>query len=256
MSMLDEGDLLELDRLAELPSVLQQADLVELYRVADRAVPWLRVNFISSLDGAATRDGLSGGLGNADDRLVFDTLRLLADVVLVGAGTVRAEGYGGVRAEPADAAWRADRGLAAQPTLAIVSARLDIEPSHPFFTEAAVRPIVVTHAASPAGRRAALAEVADVLVCGTDAVDVRLMRTEFAARGLTQVLCEGGPHLFGALIEADCVDELCLTLSPLLEAGPAGRIARGGVPSTRSMALAHALPAGDMLFLRYIRPPA
>lgn len=236
--------------------MLQRDDVIARYRVADRALPWLRVNFISSLDGAATRNGLSGGLGNADDKLVFDTLRLLADVILVGAGTVRAEGYGGVRAEPADAAWRADHGLAAQPALAIVSARLEIEPSHPFFTDAAVRPIVVTHASSPADRRAALADVADVLVCGADAVDLLEMRTELAARGLAQVLCEGGPHLLGALIEADSVDELCLTLSPVLEGGPAGRIARGAAQTTRQMSLAHALPAGDMLFLRYTRAPA
>jgi riboflavin biosynthesis pyrimidine reductase len=239
-----------------MPPILQRDDLVERYRVTDRAAPWLRMNFISSLDGAATQDGVSAGLGNADDKLVFDTLRLLTDVILVGAGTVRAEGYGGVRAEPADAAWRAEHGLAAQPALAIVSARLEISPSHPFFTDAVVRPIVVTHAGSPADRRAALAEVADVLVCGTDAVDLRLMRAELAARGLAQVLCEGGPHLFGALIEAGCVDELCLTLSPMLEGGPAGRIARGGAQTTRRMSLAHALPAGDMLFLRYTRAPA
>jgi riboflavin biosynthesis pyrimidine reductase len=239
-----------------MPPILQRDDLVERYRVTDRAAPWLRMNFISSLDGAATQDGVSAGLGNADDKLVFDTLRLLTDVILVGAGTVRAEGYGGVRAEPADAAWRAEHGLAAQPALAIVSARLEISPSHPFFTDAVVRPIVVTHAGSPVDRRAALAEVADVLVCGTDAVDLRLMRAELAARGLAQVLCEGGPHLFGALIEAGCVDELCLTLSPMLEGGPAGRIARGGAQTTRRMSLAHALPAGDMLFLRYTRAPA
>ncbi|HSO01162.1 MAG TPA: dihydrofolate reductase family protein, partial [Gaiellaceae bacterium] len=192
-------------------------------------------------------------LGNADDKLVFDTLRLLADVFVVGAGTVRAEGYGGVRLSPADAAWRAARGWAEQPPLAIVSARLDIEPAHPAFTEAVTRPLVVTRAAAPAGALAALAEVADVLVCGEEAVDPRLMLAAFAHRGLSQVLCEGGPHLFGSLIEADCVDELCLTVSPVLEGGPAGRIALGDSAASRPMRLLHALPAGDMLFLRYER---
>lgn len=232
---------------------LDRDEIIARYQVADRSVRRLRVNFISSLDGAATRDGRSGGLGNADDKLVFDTLRLLADVMLVGAGTVRAEGYGGVRLAPADAAWRAARGWAEQPPLAIVSARLDIEPTHPAFTEAVTRPIVVTHAGAPAGRRAALAEVADVLVCGEVTVDPRLMLAAFADRGLVQVLCEGGPHLFGSLIETDCVDELCLTVSPVLEGGPAGRIARGEAAATRPMRLLHALPAGDMLFLRYER---
>jgi len=233
--------------------MLDREDVIDRYRVADRAVPRLRLNFITSLDGAATRDGLSGGLGNADDKLVFDTLRLLSDVLVVGAGTVRAEGYGGIRLPPADAAWRVDNGLAAQPPVAIVSARLDIDPAHPAFTDAVTRPLVVTHAGSPADRRAALAEVADVLVCGEETVDLRLMLTTLAAHGHTQVLCEGGPHLFGALIEADCVDELCLTLSPLLEGGSAGRIARGGAQAGREMTLLHVLPAGDMLFLRYAR---
>lgn len=232
---------------------LHRDEIIGRYQVADRSVPRLRVNFISSLDGAATHDGLSGGLGNADDKLVFDTLRLLSDVMLVGAGTVRAEGYGGIRLAPADAAWRAARGWAEQPPLAIVSARLDIEPTHPAFTEASTRPIIVTHAASPADRRAALAEVADVLVCGEETIDLRVMLTRLAARGLSQVLSEGGPHLFGSLIEADGVDELCLTVSPVLEGGPAGRIARGAATATRPMRLLHALPAGDMLFLRYER---
>jgi riboflavin biosynthesis pyrimidine reductase len=211
------------------------------------------VNFISSLDGAGTQNGLTAGLGNADDKLVFDLLRMLSDVIVVGAGTVRAEGYGGVRLSAEDAAWRVDHGLTAQPRLAIVSAGLEIEPEHPFFTRAAVRPLVVTDAASRADKRAALAEVAEVLVCGSDRLDPRLMVTELAARGYPQVLCEGGPHLFGSLIAADCVDELCLTLSPLLEGGQAGRISAGGAQTTRDMSLLAVVPAGDMLFLRYER---
>ena len=235
---------------AELPS---RAELIEQYRVAERSVPRVRVNFIASLDGAATVDGLSGGLNNADDKLVFDTLRLLTDVILVGAGTIRAEGYGGIRFSADDAAWRVQAGLAAQPPLAVVSGRLDLGPGHPLFTEAATRPIVLTHAASPADRRAALAEVADVIVCGEGAIDPRRLVAELAARGLPQILCEGGPHLFGDLLAADRVDELCLSLSPVLAGGSAGRIAVGATAATRAMELLHVLRAGDMLFLRYAR---
>ena len=233
--------------------MLDRDELVIRYRVPDRTRPHLRVNFIASLDGAATRAGVSGGLGNADDKLVFDTLRMLADVIVVGAGTVRAEGYGGIRLSPADAAWRVGHGLPAQPPVAVVSSRLDLDPNHPLFTDAAVRPLVVTHAGSPLRRRAELAAVADVLICGEDAVDPRRLRAELVRRGLTQMLCEGGPNLFGAMIEADCVDELCLTLSPVLEGGPAGRISAGAAAVTRAMSLLHALTAGDMLFLRYAR---
>ncbi|GAB3124858.1 pyrimidine reductase family protein [Glaciibacter psychrotolerans] len=236
--------------------MLRRSELIDQYSVSDRSQPHLRVNFIASLDGAATHDGLSGALNNADDKMVFDTLRLLSDVILVGAGTVRAEGYGGVALPTTDAEWRVANGWSAQPPVAIVTARLEIDPAHPFFADAVTRPLVITHAATPAEKRAALADVADVLVCGDDAVDPRRMLTELAERGYAQVLCEGGPHLFAELIAADCVDELCLTLSPVLEGGTAGRIAQGATQATRAMTLVHAFPAGDMLFLRYARARA
>ncbi|MFT2815423.1 pyrimidine reductase family protein [Leifsonia sp. A12D58] len=233
--------------------VLDRTEVVGRYLVEDRSIPHLRVNFITSLDGAATHDGLSGGLNNADDKVVFDTLRMLADAIIVGAGTVRAEGYGGVELDEDAVTWRLAHGLESQPPVIIVSSRLDIEPSHPFFARAVTRPVVVTHAASPAGQREALAEVADVLICGAGAVDPAVMIEVLAARGYTQLLCEGGPHLFGTLIEADCVDELCLSVSPVIEGGSAGRIARGGAQASRSMKLLQAFPARDMVFLRYAR---
>ena len=231
-----------------------QAGLLEAYRIEDRTVPRLRVNFIASLDGAATHDGLSGGLNNADDKLVFDTLRSLTDVILVGAGTVRAEGYGGIRLNAAAAAWRVAHGLAPQPRIAVVSGRLDLDAGHPLFTDAATRPIVITHAGSPADARAELGAVADVLVCGAVTIELPLALRELAAQGLRQVLCEGGPSLFGALLAVDAVDELCLSLSPVLEAGASGRIAHSEATASRPMRLGHVLTAGDMLFLRYIRP--
>lgn len=233
--------------------MLDRHELIERYRVADREMPRLRVNFIQSLDGAVTRDGVSGGLNNADDKLVFDTLRMLCDVIVVGAGTVRAEGYSGVRVDDEDAAWRVAHALAAQPPVALVTSRLDFAPSHPFFADAVVRPIVITSAASPTVAREALADVADVLVCGEERVEPDRLVAELTARGLPQMLCEGGPQLFGALIEADRVDEICLTMSPVLEGGPAGRIAHGAAATAREMALLHVLTARDMLFLRYER---
>ena len=228
-------------------------ELVGRYAVVDRATAHLRVNFIASLDGAATHEGLSGGLNNADDKQVFDTLRMLSDAVLVGAGTLRAEGYGPLRLDGPALAWRRAHGLPDHPTLAVVSSRLDLDPDSSMLTEAPVRPVVLTHAASPADRRERLAAVADVVLCGERAVDPRAMLAELARRGMPQVLCEGGPHLLGALIEADAVDELCLTLSPVLEGGGAGRISAGGAPATRAMRLAHVLTADDMLLLRYLR---
>jgi len=104
-----------------------------------------------------------------------------------------------------------------------------------------------------AARLAALADVADVFVCGTNALEPRAMVATLADAGLPQILCEGGPHLLGALIEADAVDELCLTLAPVLEGGGATRITAGHAQRTRAMRLVHVFEAGDMLFLRYAR---
>jgi len=233
-------------------AALDDPQLADRYAL-DRSRPALRANFVSSLDGAATAGGLSGGLSGPADKRVFDILRRLCDVVLVGAGTVRAEGYGAMRLEPAAVRWRRAHGLADQPVFAIVSAALHLDPGSVVFTGAPVKAVVVTLGAAPSAKREALARVADVLVCGEEKLDARLMLRALAARGLRQVLCEGGPTLFGALLEADCVDELCLTLSPRIEAGKAPRIAAGALPQARRMRLHHALVSGSTLLVRYVR---
>ncbi|SEE95610.1 pyrimidine reductase family protein [Ruania alba] len=227
-----------------------EAELLAAYAVADRTRPHLRANMIASIDGAATHQGLSGGLNNPADKQVFDLLRRLADVVLVGAGTLRAEGYGGLRVDEEDVAWRRAHGLPDHPVLAIVSSRLALEPSSPLFTEAPRRPLLFTHEQSPQRQRAALGEVADVVVCGHDAVDPAGVVAELVVRGMPQMLCEGGPHLLGTL--AGVLDELCLTVSPLLEGGGAVRILRDAPLAHQPMRLAGVLRAEDMLFLRYL----
>jgi riboflavin biosynthesis pyrimidine reductase len=232
---------------------LDDEELASAYAVADRRVPTLRVNFVTSLDGSATAGGLSGGLGGPADKIVFDLLRRLADVVLVGAGTVRAEGYGAMRLSDAEAAWRADHGLAAQPTFALVSGRLDLDPTSDVFAKAPVRPLVLTSAEAPAAARAALEEVAEVISCGDEHVEPRGIVDALVERGLTQILCEGGPSLFGGLIAADLVDELCLTVSPLLEGGAGIRISHGDAEAARGMRLVHVLESGGLLLTRYAR---
>lgn len=229
------------------------ADLLERYTVPDRSRRHVRVNFVASIDGAVTHAGLSGPLNGPADKQVFDLLRRLADVVLVGAGTLRAEGYAGLRLDAPDVAWRQAHGLAPHPALAVVSARLDLDPAAAPFADAPVRPVVLTHDASPADRRRDLARVADVVVAGASAVDLAAAVAALADRGLPQVLCEGGPHLFGALVAADLVDEMCLTVSPVLEGGDAGRAATGSPQATRRMRLAHVLTTDDMVMLRYLR---
>ncbi|GAA2045788.1 pyrimidine reductase family protein [Agromyces tropicus] len=226
-------------------------DVVDAGGGADAA--FCRVNMVESLDGAATLGGRSGGLGDAEDQRLMSVLRSHADVVLVGSGTVRAEGYGGAGVVDADAAWRASRGRDPQPRFAIVSSRLGLEPRHPFFADATARPIVVTSEASPPGARSALEEVADVVVAGDRRVDLVAALAELARRGMRSILSEGGPGLLGALAEADLVDELCVTLSPTLVAGSAGRIATSAEEVGTPMRLVHAIPGERMLFLRYAR---
>ncbi|HJQ63342.1 MAG TPA: dihydrofolate reductase family protein, partial [Burkholderiales bacterium] len=187
------------------------------------------------------------------DKRVFDILRRLCDVVLDGAGTLRAEGYGAMRLDAESVQWRRASGLTEQPVFAIVSGRLDLDAASTVFTEAPVRPIVITVGASPRTNKAALSRVADVLECGEARLDARVMLAEFAKRGLRQVLSEGGPTLFGTLLEADCVDELCLTISPLIEAGNAPRIAAGTLQRARRMALHHVLVSDSSLLLKYRR---
>lgn len=227
-------------------------ELIAAYRLPDRATSRVRMNFVSSLDGAATLHGRSGELGGRTDRMLMQILRAMSDVIVIGAGTVRAEGYGGARVEGTDAQWRETNGLSDQPRFALVSRSLNIEPQHPFFAEAVTRPLVVTCAEADAARREALQPVADVLVCGEESVDPIAMCTALADRGLRQVLCEGGPHLFGALRDAGLVDEVCLTLAPRLVGGDAGRILRGADEDDQRLRLIHAIPDDEgFVLLRY-----
>ena len=201
----------------------------------------MRVNFASSADGAVTVDGKSKGLSSDADREVFHILRGLSDVVLVGAGTARAENYGGAR--------EADGHI---PPIAVVSRSLDLDRASRLFTDTKVPPIVVTCADSPEDERKALMEVCDVIVAGTDTVDVGSAIDQLADRGLKRVICEGGPHLFGWLAAAKAFDELCLTVAPLLAGGRAGRIL-AGVESQLAdpLKLVMVLEDSGHLFLRY-----
>ncbi|GID97149.1 hypothetical protein Adi01nite_65610 [Amorphoplanes digitatis] len=239
------------DRASGAVIDVHDADLVEAYPRG--AQPLLRVNFVASLDGAVTVDGKSGGLGGPGDKLVFDSLRKVCDALVVGAGTVRTENYDGLRLDAAARDWRRARGLPEFPLMVVVSGALDLDPAQLVFADAPIRPLVVTHAGAPPARRAALAPVADVVTCGDAAVDLAAAVAALHARGATQLLCEGGPRLFGALIAADLVDELCLTVSPRLAGGGAGRIATGPGTPPREMSLRSVLADRDMLFLRYAR---
>jgi riboflavin biosynthesis pyrimidine reductase len=236
--------------LPDLAGALDDLAVGDHYSAGNGGI-WLRVNFVSSVDGASTIDGTSGRLGGEADHRVFDILRTLCDVVLVGSGTVKIEGYGGMILDEISVQARMAAGLEPQPVFAIVSGSLDLDPKSDAFTKAPARPLIFTVESAPTNE--ALAKVADVIVCGKTTVDGKRMVSELASRGLARIHCEGGPTLFGSLLAADVVDELCLTVSPLLVSGPAGRIATSETATSRGMALTGILRSENTLFLRYTR---
>jgi 5-amino-6-(5-phosphoribosylamino)uracil reductase len=172
----------------------------------------VRANMISSLDGGTTVAGRSAGLGNPADEHLFTLLRDLADVVLVGSGTVKAERYGGIRLDASRRARRLRWGMSAEPPpIAVVTAR-GLDPQLPLFTDTETPPIVVTTqqraGAVPSGARA--------ISAGHDRVNFADAIGVLGADGFRRIHCEGGPGLLGSLVAADLLDECCLTIAPLL----------------------------------------
>lgn len=217
---------------------------------------WMRANMVSTLDGAAQHDGRSQPISSETDMKIFGTLRALADVVVVGAETVRHEGYRPARAREAFAERRAASGQGPAAAIAVITASLELDFSLPLFTSPLVPTLVVTGAAAPAERVAeAVRAGAEVVVAGDGAaVDpVRVVR-ELADRGLRRQLTEGGPRLLGQFVAADALDELCLTISPMLTAGDAQRISGGpSVTVPHRLEAACVLEEAGFLFTRYRR---
>lgn len=233
-------------------------DLRSLYltdrRTHDDDRPWVLLNMITSIDGAIAVDGLSGGLGNEADFAVFSTLRSLADVILVGAGTAAAEGYKVPRPSPEVLARRAAAGQAAKPVIALVSRSLRIDLDAPLFVDPDYRPMVVTARSSSAERRAEIGEVADVVIAGDDEVDFGDAVRSLGERVGPVILAEGGPTLNGQLVAADVLDELCITISPLVVGGSGGRmVAHGPDHDPRRFAVDRVAEGGGLIFTRLLR---
>ncbi|MEV7084624.1 pyrimidine reductase family protein [Streptomyces sp. NPDC093085] len=218
---------------------------------------WLRANMVTTLDGAAHHDGLSHALSSDADMRIFGVLRGLADAVVVGAETVRREGYRPARVRAAFAGRRAAAGQPVAPVIAVVTAGLDLDLAAPLFTAPAVPTLILTGSAAPPDRVAAAERAGAVVVVageGSGVDPVRAVRA-LAERGLTRLLTEGGPRLLGQFVAAGALDELCLTLSPALTAGDAPRIASGpALAVPERFALASLLEQDGFLFTRYRRP--
>jgi riboflavin biosynthesis pyrimidine reductase len=195
---------MELRQLSEL----SDADLDEAY--AAPSLPWLRVNMISTTDGAATGpDGRSGGINNAADKRVFQALRRLCDAVVVGAGTARDEGYRDV-SKP----------------LVLVSRRGEVPERLRGTPPGSVLMATCAGAESIDETRALLGDD-NVLVLGQQRVDLVRLKSTLAERGLTHLLSEGGPHLLRDLLAEGVADELDWTVVPRLLAGAHPRITNG-----------------------------
>ncbi|MBD3947216.1 dihydrofolate reductase family protein [Nocardioides ganghwensis] len=195
---------LELRRLADL----SDDELAAAY--TPEREPWLRVNFVSTVDGAAQgSDGVSKSINNDADKRVFDALRRRADCLVVGAGTLRDEGY----------------DVPPMP-LVVVSRSADIPPT---LRDAPRGRILMATVASSDGLAAAREALGDenVLELGEDEIDLAALKAALVERGWTEQLCEGGPSLFADLLAAGVVDELCWTIVPVLTGGDAVRIATG-----------------------------
>jgi riboflavin biosynthesis pyrimidine reductase len=240
-------------------SPLDDSAVTGLYAYPAGRRPWLRGNMVGSLDGAAAVNGLSGGLSSPADRRVFWILRGLADVILVGAGTARAEGYHPTRGHDSWADLGLRDGRPPAPPLALVSRSLLVDPAAPLISQApaGARTIVITCESSPADRRQALSAVADVIVAGDDSVDLKAALAALASRDLGRILCEGGPRLLADITAAGLLSELCLTLSPVLAGPEPVRVLAGsGQPGdaafdARRLQLAHLLEEDGVLFGRY-----
>ena len=244
--------------LLERAGELAATDLARRYDYPDGLQScWVRANMISSVDGGATSGGKSGDLGSDGDRAVFATLRELADVVVVGASTAEVENYAGVQFGAAERLARQRRGQAEVPPIAVLTRSGHIDRDAKLFHRTEVTPLILTSSDAVDDTRqrlGALAEVLDASGEQRDSVDLRTALDLLAERGLVRVLTEGGPGILGLFTEADLLDELCVTVAPLVLGGKPGRIVTGPGEVRSDLELRHALTdEKGYLYLRYVR---
>ncbi len=255
--MSGDGDGTQFTLLGETGEVSQHG-LTQRYAYPDDMRScWVRGNMITSIDGGATTAGKSGFLGAAGDRAVFAALRELADVIVVGATTARVENYSGVQLGAAERLARQRRGQAEVPPIAVLTRSGLLDRDSKLFHRTEVAPLVLTSSGAVADTRrrlGTLAEVVDASGPEPDSVDLRSALALLTERGLVRVLTEGGPGILGLFTQQDLLDELCVTVSPVLVGGDAGRIVTGTGEVRSGMELRHALTDGaGYLYLRYTR---
>ncbi len=229
-------------------SVGDQLDQLDFSSLAHDDRPYVITNFAVTLDGRATLHGRSGPIGSATDTQVLVGLRTKVDAVMIGAGTMRVERYGRVVSDPQRRARRERQGLAHDPLAVIVSGRLDIPWDAELFAERGGPVLIFT---------ASAVEPPDVpasvtIVRHEERVDLAtalsVLRRE---RGVRSLLCEGGPHIHGQLLDAGLVDELFVTQAAKLAGGQGPGLAVGLPELERPLELVWLLEEDGELFGRY-----
>jgi riboflavin-specific deaminase-like protein len=244
----------ELRQLLPVAREVQAGELLSSLNLAGRAHvdrPYTVANFVESADGRAAFHGLSRELSDPGDREMFHGLRERVDAILVGTGTLRAERYGRLVRDPARRRRRAASGLQPEPLACIFSRGGDIPTDIPLFDEPAARVVVFTPAELDTASL-----TADVDVVRLDPGQLTLttmMRRLRSAYDVRSLLCEGGPTIFGALLQEDLVDELFLSLAPKLTGGgrAPGITSGPALTELRKLSLVWAIEADSSLYLRY-----
>jgi riboflavin biosynthesis pyrimidine reductase len=255
--------------LPAVDSAQNPNDIVDVH--AHYAAGWLedggvRVNFVSSADGAATVSGKSRGLQTPGDNAVFAALRDLADVILVGASTATQEGYKPSAPSAARKAKRAEYGMADSPSIAVMSASLQIDLDSELYSAASAQAptVIITGSTAPMARRNDIIDLAgggrgvqliEAPTLDGGGVDFGHAVAELRNLGYRRILCEGGPRIFSAGLLSRAVDELCLSVSPML-AGPGAPTITGGNEWPEDflpqLSLTGLLTEDDALFCRYL----
>ena len=247
-----------------LPTWIEGVDPLDIYlddpRPAPSNRPWVMVNMIASLDGATAIKGLSGDLGGPADSAVFRAVRASCDWILVASGTAGAESYGTPKRNEAVVERRLRTGRSAVPGLAILTASGAVDPTIPAFADAIAddqrtdqqRPLVITGEQADPEKLAALN--AEIVRLPMPRPQPDAVLDELHKRGAEVVLCEGGPTWNGQMVQAGLVDEMCVSISPILAGGTSSRIVTGAEQAIPTqMRLSRLLTEDDLLFARYTR---
>lgn len=208
------------------PTFRENVDLNIAYSYPETKKPYIRTNMVSSIDGAISIDGHAKELSSKADRKIYRVMRNLSDIILVGARTMRIENYKPAKIDEENQELRVSRGQDPLPSIALVSRSGLFDWGMPFFTDTKIKPLVFT---SDEGAKVASEgkDVAEIISCGDNTVDLNRLVKKLSSRGFIKILCEGGPTLNAHLLKAGLIDELCLTFSPLIVQGDSARIFNG-----------------------------